>query len=136
MDTLNITFLRKQNKLLLRAAVWKVQDGQLTLLLKQDQPEFRDNDGAIFITTKDECGWLIDEDIKCPINDSGSTAGRSSSTPQQSAKIKAAVGAGAAVFGTVIIILAWNCLKRRRKRNKEVYIMYDEKTRSVNDVRN
>ena len=113
--------LQKHNKLLLRAAVWKIQDGgQLRLQPKGSLPDLQDGNGVVFITTKEECDLLKDEGINCPVEDPGSTSGLRSSTPLESPKIQAAIGAGVAILLIIIVIVIVFCLRKRRKRNKQV----------------
>ncbi len=119
LDTLNITFLQQHNRLLLRVAVWEIQDGG-RLVLKQSLPDLQDRDGVIFISTSKDCDWLKDERIKCPVGHSGSNPGHSSSTPLERPKIQAALGAGVAILLIIIVIVTVYCLRRRRKHNKQV----------------
>lgn len=122
LDTLNITMLRKQNKLLLRAAVWKIQDGRkLTLVEKDSLPKFLDSDGVIFITTEKECDLLEGLGIKCPVSRSKGEASNRSSLPLDSPKMQAVVGASAAILLVIIVIVFVYCLRRRRKRSREVW---------------
>jgi hypothetical protein len=119
LDNLNITYLSQHNKLLLRAAVWEIQnDGQLTL--KKSLPDLQDSDGIVFISSTEECDWLTNEGIKCPVKDTGANTDQRASAPLKNRKIQAAVGAGTGILLIIIVIVFLYCWRRRRKNNEQV----------------
>ena len=122
LDTLNITMLRKHNMLLLRAAVWEIQDeGALTLVEKHSLPNLPDSNGVTFITTEKKCDLLLkDQGIKCPAGNSKGKASGRSSPPLENPKVQGVVGASAAILLIIIVIFSVCCVRRRRKHNKEV----------------
>ena len=131
LDTLNITWLEKSNKLLLRAAVWRNQDGELTLVSKDSLPDLRDTGGVVFIMSEKDCDWLKGLDIKCPVKGNEESVGMRAATPLDSPKIQAAVGAGAAILLIVIILVIVYCCRRKRKQNKKV--LYCETSPTMRD---
>lgn len=120
LDTLNITFLRRHDKLLLRAAVWKIKaGGQLTLVKKQDLPKLQESEGVVFITSTEDCDWFKGEDIKCPVVEPKSDREKMASMSLKNPKIQGALGAGLAILLIVVIVVF--CCRKRRKRNQQVY---------------
>ena len=111
--------LRKHNKLLLRAAVWEIQDGGELTLVKQ-LPKLQDSDGVTFFTTEKDCDLLEGQGIKCPVDNEIESTRERSSTSLESPKMQAAIGVSAAILLIIIVVILVYCWRRKRKQNNEV----------------